>query len=106
MNHYSHIENTTISTHCWVVDGLSPTPKVVANADWPCTLARMRRGETVVFSRLDELPPEAAVDKIGFQSIGLKSHVSIPLHIDGELMGLLRSRRHSHGGQGDQGRGG
>ena len=70
-----------IITHCWVVNGLPPTPKMVANAGWPWTLARMRRGETVVFSRLDDLPPEAAVDKIGFQSIELKSHVSIPLHI-------------------------
>ena len=78
-----------IFTHCWVVDGLPPTPKALANAGWPWTVARMRRGESVVFSRLDDLPPEAAVDKIGFQRIELKSHVSIPLRIDGELVGVL-----------------
>ena len=78
-----------VFTHCWVADGLPPTPKGMANAGWPWTVARMRRGEIVVFSRLDDLPPEAAVDKIGFQSIHLKSHVSIPLRIDSDLVGVL-----------------
>ncbi len=78
-----------IATHSWVVDGLPPVPRMVANPYWPWTESRIRRGERVVFSRLDDLPPEAAVDKAGFQSIGLQSHISIPLHIDGQIVGVL-----------------
>jgi signal transduction histidine kinase len=78
-----------ISTHCWVIDGLPPVPRMVMQPHWPWGEIRMRRGEMVVFSRLDDLPPEAAVDKAAFRSIGLKSHVSIPLRIDSDLVGLL-----------------
>ena len=78
-----------VFTHCWVVDGLPPTPKAVANGALPWTVARMWRGESLVFERLEDLPPEAALDKIGFQAIELKSHVSIPLFIDGDLVGVL-----------------
>ena len=78
-----------ISTHCWVMDGLPPMPRMVVHPLWPWCEIRMRRGEMVVFSHLDDLPPEAAVDKAAFRNIGLKSHVSIPLQIDGDLVGLL-----------------
>jgi formate hydrogenlyase transcriptional activator len=78
-----------IITHSWVVDGLPPVPRMVANPFWPWGESRIRRGELVVFSRLDDLPPEAAVDKAGFHRIGLKSHISIPLHIDSEIVGNI-----------------
>lgn len=78
-----------ISTHCWVIDGLPPVPRMVVHPRWPWSEIRMRRGEMLVFSHLDDLPPEAAVDKAAFRSIGLKSHVSIPLRIDSDLVGAL-----------------
>jgi GAF domain-containing protein len=56
---------------------------------WPWTASRIRCGELVVFSHPDELPPEAAADKAAFHGVRQKSHISIPLHIDGEIVGVL-----------------
>ncbi|MCC8999624.1 MAG: GAF domain-containing protein [Candidatus Contendobacter sp.] len=78
-----------IATHSWVVDGLPPVPKMVSNSFWPWCASRIRRGELVVFSHPDDLPPEAAVDKAAFHRIEQKSHISIPLHIDGKIVGVL-----------------
>jgi signal transduction histidine kinase len=78
-----------IATHSWVVDGLPPVPRIVSNSFWPWCASRVRRGELVVFSHPDDLPPEAAVDKAAFHRIRQKSHISIPLHIDSEIVGVL-----------------
>jgi hypothetical protein len=40
---------------------------VVSLLRFPWTAARQRRGEIVKFARLDELPPEAAVDRQTYQ---------------------------------------
>lgn len=43
----------------------------------------------VVFERLDDLPPEAVLDKQTYRSIGLKSHVAMPIVVAGQLHGQL-----------------
>ena len=42
-----------------------------------------------MFERLDDLPPEASLDKETLRSIGLKSHVMMPIIVAGELHGGL-----------------
>ena len=76
-------------THYWVVDNLQLTAKLLENASWPWIVTRMQQDEIVAFPHIDDLPPEAAIDKTWFQAIELKSQVSIPLKIDGQLVGLL-----------------
>jgi signal transduction histidine kinase len=76
-------------THSWAVDGIAPVPRIIAEQAVPWMTAKARAGEIVVYSRIDELPPEAAVDKLVLQRLGLKSHLMVPLLVAGELIGGL-----------------
>ena len=77
-------------THSWAVDGMEPvatwisTTKVV-----PWALTRVKAGLPILFDRLDDLPLEASVDKVFWRQIGLKSHITVPLFVGGELAGAL-----------------
>lgn len=50
---------------------------------YPWLLGKVRSGELVVFSRLDELPPEAYKDAAAARQMGGKSNVTIPLKVGG-----------------------
>jgi signal transduction histidine kinase len=69
----------------WARPGVEPGPAVVSLLRFPWTAARLRRGEVVKFSRLEELPPAAAVDRTTYASIGARSHISVPL-LAGDLV--------------------
>jgi len=73
----------------WARRGVDPGPAVVSLLRFPWTAARQRRGEIVKFARLDELPPEAAVDRQTYQSIGARSHIGIPLVAGDLVLGSL-----------------
>jgi signal transduction histidine kinase len=75
--------------HSWARSGLVPTPTGDATFEFPWVIERIRRGETIAFSSVDELPPEASVDKGSFQRILQRSHVSIPLRVGEEIVGAL-----------------
>ena len=69
----------------WARPGVDPGPAVVSLLRFPWTAARLRRGEVVKFSRLEELPPDAAADRTTYASIGARSHICVPL-IAGDLV--------------------
>lgn len=50
---------------------------------------KMLRGEQVIFSSLDELPEEAALDKGYFKRTGMKSLISLPMGTGGDLLGAM-----------------
>jgi signal transduction histidine kinase len=56
---------------------------------YPWLLGKVRSGELVVFSRLDELPPEAYKDVAAARQMGGKSNVTIPLKVGGIVVGAL-----------------
>jgi signal transduction histidine kinase len=77
-------------THSFALDSFDPVPKQLpARLAAPWTLARALANQAVVFERLDDLPPEAEIDKQTFRSIGLKSHVTMPIVVAGQLHGGL-----------------
>ena len=77
-------------THSWAVDGVEPVAKWISTTEVvPWALARCKAGLPTVFDRLDDLPPEASVDKAFWRQIGLKSHITLPLFVGGELVGAL-----------------
>ena len=57
--------------------------------DIPWVLARLEAGEVVRFSRIDELPEEAARDRRTYLALGIKSQVEVPLKAGGVLLGAL-----------------
>lgn len=78
------------TTHTWVAEGLRPSPIIHWASDaFSILIAMGRAGKPLVFSSLDELPPEAAADRLSYQSIGVRSHVAQPLIVAGELVGFL-----------------
>ena len=73
----------------WARPGLeNPTP-VTAADQFPWVSARLRDGEVVRFSRLEELPEAAAVDRASFARVGTRSKLMIPLRTGGPILGVL-----------------
>lgn len=77
-------------THSWVAEGASPAPSMVSLAAIPWVMGQLHCGNVVRFSRLEDLPEvAAAVDRQTYRSLGIKSHVELPLKIEGTLLGSL-----------------
>jgi signal transduction histidine kinase len=86
----SHDSRMARITHSWVAKGTAPAPSAVSLAEIPWVVARLHGGEVVRFTRVEELPEEAArVDRLTYLRLGITSHVEIPLKIGGVLVGAL-----------------
>jgi len=73
----------------WAAPGLEEPPRVIDADQFPWTAARLARGELVRFSRVDELPTEAAIDRASYQRAGTRSKVLLPLRAGGSILGVL-----------------
>ena len=56
---------------------------------FPWAAARVMKGEVVCFGSVDELPAEASLDRQGYEAIGTKSNVTIPLVVSGRTVGAM-----------------
>jgi two-component system, LuxR family, sensor kinase FixL len=68
----------------WARPGVERAP-ILTLEHFPWLIARLRRREIVRFSRLEELPPEAAIDRQTYQSVGTRSFLAVPL-LEGDAM--------------------
>ncbi|HXX86475.1 MAG TPA: ATP-binding protein [Casimicrobiaceae bacterium] len=95
-----HIDRSTLSqvspdtghfrsTHSWAINGFPAVPTNTTSQTFPWVLATARAGKPIVFSKLDDLPPEASADKEGYRQLGLRSHVALPVLVAGELFAVL-----------------
>jgi signal transduction histidine kinase len=75
-------------THSWARPGFELTAGIRDPA-MPWLAARLRRGEPLVYSSLDELPPEAAKDREVMVALELKANVVMPLTVSGAVIGVL-----------------
>jgi signal transduction histidine kinase len=57
--------------------------------EFPWTTARLKRGDAVGFSQLEELPAEAAVDRESYLTLRVKSQVAVPLPVGQLVVGGL-----------------
>lgn len=73
----------------WAEPGVETLPSILAVDHLVWTAATLRRGADVRFSRTDELPAEAAMDRTGYERLGTRSHLSIPLQAGGPMLGVL-----------------
>jgi len=73
----------------WTVPGLEEPPRVMDAEQFPWTAAKLARGELVRFSRVDELPPEAAIDRASYRRSGTHSKVLLPLRAGASILGVL-----------------
>lgn len=74
----------------WTAPGVQELPRVMEDGDkFPWTARTLQRGNVVRFSRVDELPEEAAIDRASYRRVGTRSHVSLPLRAGGPMLGVL-----------------
>lgn len=77
-------------THSWRRHGGPALPwQYLRKENLPWTYTKVMRGETVCFSRIGELPPEAVCDAETFWNHRLMSAVHIPLVVNGQVSGVL-----------------
>lgn len=76
-------------THTCARKGFEPLEKEVVDDYFPWQMSQLNKGEMVVFSNLDELPPEAAEDRAAFKTRGVRSMAAIPFITRGEYFGAL-----------------
>ncbi len=73
----------------WAPPGLEEPPRVMDAEQFPWTTETLRRGGVVQFSRPDELPEQAALDRASYERVGTRSKVSLPLRAGGPMLGVL-----------------
>lgn len=77
-----------VHTHQWTRPGWAPpAPRISARERFPWLLARIRDGELVRFTTLDEVPD--ATDRDSFRQLSTRSSAIVPLMIAGEVWGAL-----------------
>ena len=76
-------------THSWAIPGHKPSPITPIEQMFPWTLQRIRSGQNIQFTSLDELPSEAATDCESFRRIAQKSNATFPLMVGGKVLGSL-----------------
>jgi formate hydrogenlyase transcriptional activator len=78
-------------THVYQRPDMPPRPpgKPDMSSAFPWSLAQLQRGKTVVISKLDDFPAEAARDKESLQHYGTNSVVAVPLPGGSRTVGVL-----------------
>jgi formate hydrogenlyase transcriptional activator len=78
-------------THIHQPPGSPPPPKRLDSGDlYPWATKKILGGETIVISKMTDLPPEAGRDRESFRGFGAKSGVYVPLSVgEGPVFGLL-----------------
>src|SRR5690348_11185199 len=90
LTEYSDDSRTARVTHWSVADGVGPQPSAIGFEGIPWVVTRLRRGEPVRFSRIEELPEDdALVDRRTYRRLGVKSQVAVPLKVEGVVVGAL-----------------
>ncbi len=84
-----HQDRTSRLLSHWLAPGILELAPSMPEEKVPWTLDRLLGGESVQFSDLDELPPEAAVDRQTYERFGTRSLLVIPLRLSGDTMAAL-----------------
>jgi formate hydrogenlyase transcriptional activator len=71
-------------THIYQPQGNPPTPEQVNAGEWfPWTMKKVLAGETIIFTKMSDLPSEADRDRESHGLFRTKSHVLVPLSVGG-----------------------
>jgi signal transduction histidine kinase len=85
----AYVDGAPTARISWTAPGMQPFPSVLIGGQFGWTIEVLQRGGIVRFSRLRDLPAEAAVDRASYERLGTRSHLSIPLRAGGPLLGVL-----------------
>jgi GAF domain-containing protein len=88
-NLHEYITERAVVRVSWAVEGVETLSRVMEPDQFPWATERFRGGHIVRFSRLDELPEHATIDRQSYQRSGTKSDLSLPLGAGHSLLGVL-----------------
>jgi signal transduction histidine kinase len=71
------------------VEGVENVSPILEADLFPWTVERLRQGEVVRVSRIDELPEEAATDRQSCEAVGTRSYLALPLMVRGSVLGAV-----------------
>jgi formate hydrogenlyase transcriptional activator len=77
------------ATHSFCIQDIRLDPKYLSNVKLPWLVDQLNRRKIVMFSRIDQLPEEASVEKDYFLKTGHKSGLFIPLFDCGSVIGAI-----------------
>src|SRR6185369_15557624 len=78
-----------IITHIWQRPDVSPHPGKIAKELFPWIHERVLRGQMISAGKPDDLPEGASVEREYMRSAGMKSFLTIPMSINGKIIGAL-----------------
>ncbi|MCC6713969.1 MAG: PAS domain S-box protein [Gammaproteobacteria bacterium] len=86
----THDASSMVRTHSYTVPGYQPLSQSIREeADVPWLAVQMRNRRIVLIPTVGDLPPEAARERRFMLAEGLKSNVTIPIVIGGDLIGWI-----------------
>jgi transcriptional regulator with GAF, ATPase, and Fis domain len=86
---YSVVEKRMICTHYYETLESKPRVNSCEISIPPWILQKIENREFVTFSQMTDLPEKAEQERAYFRSVGTQSHLSLPLEIDGAVIGCL-----------------
>ncbi len=86
---YTSPDGELVFSHSWARGVFERVPMLPVSAILPWSTRYVRDGRILQFTSLDELPAEAAVDKVEFARFGTKSGIAFPLVVAGQHVGAV-----------------
>jgi signal transduction histidine kinase len=88
-NLHEYVPEGAIVRISWATEGIRPLSRVLEPDQFPWATEQLRGGHIVRFTRLDELPEQASLDRQSYQRSGTRSDLSLPLRAGESLLGVL-----------------
>ena len=76
-------------THSWAAEGFEPTPHFDGHREYPWYARTLLASKMIRYTRVDDLPEEAAKEKEIIRRYGPKSSIIFPLKVAGKVLGGL-----------------
>jgi transcriptional regulator with GAF, ATPase, and Fis domain len=89
LGRYDALPGQLMATHSWALAGIEPIPSSLPESHFPYLSPLVRSGTPIIFSRITDLPREAAADARALSALGLKSMAAFPVAAAGETLGWL-----------------
>jgi transcriptional regulator with GAF, ATPase, and Fis domain len=86
LGHATAEGDDSIVTHSWAVEGFN-VGRRFSKQEFPWVMRMLLDGQSLSFTRVGDMPEEAAKDKETMGQNGLKSFVAFPLAVRGEVLG-------------------
>jgi transcriptional regulator with GAF, ATPase, and Fis domain len=89
LGRYDQAPGQLMLTHSWAMPGLEQIPSPLPESHFPYLLPQIRHGHPIIFTRITELPPAAAIDAQSLSRLGLRSMAAFPVAAGGQALGWL-----------------